>query len=334
MQNGLRLAPRVAAEFDAPAAGVFMHYVLEGVTRDIKETVGFKNADEKLCRELTARYIEQYVHEELYDFEGKNARFIYLFRRIGEDAMRIVLDMLDELKKSDFEPLDFELDMTEFGAAGVIDRIDGWEHDGKLYVRVIDYKTGKKSFRLSDVMYGRDMQMLIYLFAVNEQGAARYKRSIVPAGVLYAPARDMILSAKRSATEEALSKQREDGLKRGGLILNDPSVIEAMENGGEKRYLPVKRTKDGDFTGDSLIDSEQVGLLSGHISRMLGGAAAEILEGDVDCIPLYKSESDNACNYCDFHSVCAFDDEAGDKRRFVRKLKSAEIWETLRSRKF
>ena len=105
-----------------------------------------------------------------------------------------------------------------------------------------------------------------------------------------------------------------------------------MENGEEKRYLPVKRTKDGDITGDSLIDSEQVGLLSGHVNRMLGDAVAGILDGDIECCPLYKSDSDNACNYCDFLSVCAFDDEAGDKRRFVRKLKPAEIWETLRSR--
>jgi ATP-dependent helicase/nuclease subunit B len=167
-----------------------MHYVLEGVSREIKASVGFKNVSEKICRALTSRYIEKYVHEKLFDFDSRNARFIYLFRRLEEDVKRVVLDMLDELKNSDFEPLDFELDLSSLAEAmepegtvhlslrGSIDRVDGWEHDGKLFLRVIDYKTGKKSFGLSEIVCGRDMQMLIYLFALQKHGSARYGAEI------------------------------------------------------------------------------------------------------------------------------------------------------------
>jgi len=340
LQSGLKLNPRVTAEFDAPAAGLFMHYVLEGVTSEVKKTVGFKNTDEGLCRKLTERYIEEYVRDFLYNFEGKSTRFVYLFRLLEEEAYRIARDMLDELKNSDFEPLDFELKISELSGAaekgfdglslkGAVDRVDGWKSGGKLYLRVIDYKTGRKSFDLSDVMYGRDMQMLIYLLALQKFGHERYGAEIVPAGVLYVPARDVLLNAPRNVTEEELKKSREKELKRGGLLLNDPSVLEAMENGDERKYLPVKLTKDGKITGDSLVSQSQVGLLSKHVSKMLSGAASEILGGSIGCSPYYKSDNDNACLYCQYHAVCAFDEEAGDRRRFLRKMKAAEIWEKL-----
>jgi len=351
LQSGLRLAPRVPAEFDAPTAGIFMHYVLEGVARDIRLSVGYKNADEALCRELTARYIEQFVHEVLFDFEGKNARFIHLFRRLGDDALRIVLDMLDELKRSDFEPLDFELDFSKRGTKqgdgssacqgqadepspclvtkGIIDRVDGYKHGEKLFLRVIDYKTGKKSLNLSDVLQGRDMQMLIYLFALQKYGRERYGSEIEPAGVLYVPARDVIVKAPRNAAEEELEKMRSKDLRRGGLVLSEPFVLEAMENGEDKKYLPVKYSKDGAVTGDSLVTSEQIDLLSKHIDHMLRRAVGEILGGMIECKPYYKNANDNACVYCKFNPVCNFDEQAGDKRLFVQNMKTAEVWERL-----
>jgi len=340
LHNGLRLSPRIPAGFDAPEAGVFMHYVLEGVSRDIKAGAGFRDAGEELCRALTARYIDKYVHDALFDFEGASARFIYLFRRLETDVMRVVLDMLKEMRRSDFEPLDFELDFSELknvaekktgklSLRGVVDRVDGWERDGKLYLRVIDYKTGKKSFNLSDVLYGRNMQMLIYLFALWKYGSARYGKRIEPAGVLYVPARDFILKAPRNATEQEISELREKELRRDGLILDDPAVLKAMENSDQKKYLPIKPAKDGGYSGDSLASCDQIELLSGHVDHMLSRAVNEILDGEIGCSPFYKNSGDNACLYCEYRAVCRFDEDTGDKPRFARKLKSDEVWEAL-----
>jgi ATP-dependent helicase/nuclease subunit B len=334
LQSGLRLEPRVPAEFDAPAAGIFMHYVLEGVSRELKATVGYKNADERICRELTSRYIEKYVHEILFDFESRNARFIYLFRRLQEDVMRVILDILDELKHSDFEPLDFELNMSDLSEnqRGFIDRVDGFKHKGKLYLRVIDYKTSRKaySFSLSDVVYGRDTQMLIYLFALQKYGEARYGEQIEPAGVLYVPARDNILSAARNMPENEIEKKRVDDMRRSGLILNDPSVLEAMESGEAKRYLPVKLNKQGEMSGDSLVNATQVAAISKYVQRLLESAKDEILDGNIECRPYYRNDTDNACFYCEYHTVCGFDEDMGDRRHYVRKLNAEEIWEKLK----
>ena len=341
LQNGLKLNPRVPAAFDAPLAGVFMHYVLEEVAREIKATAGFKNAGVELCRDLTTRYIEKYIHEKLFDFEGVNARFVYLFRRLGEDVLRIVLDMLDEMKHSDFEPIGFELDLSKFQESGqereglrdgvfslkgIVDRVDGWQHGGKMYMRVIDYKTGAKSFDLSDVLRGRNMQMLIYLFALQKIGGNMYGAPIAPSGVLYVPARDVILKASRNATDEEISRLREKLMRRDGLVLNDSIVLEAMENGGAKKYLPVKTAKDGSFTGDSLVSEEQIELLSDHVEHMLGRAVEEILGGGIDRRPYYKNDRENACHFCEYRAVCRFDEDSGDRPGYARKLKTGEAW--------
>ena len=364
LKNGLRLAPRIPVGFDAPEAGVFIHYILEGVSREIQASVGLKNADEELCRSLTMRYIQQYVRGELFDFEGKNARFIYLFRRMEEDVIRIVLDMLEEMKKSDFEPLDFELDfldlcgsnrqpvangedettlrpsfsaleaggVTPLTLRGIIDRVDGWERGGKLYLRVIDYKTGKMPFNLPDILYGRNMQMLIYLFALEEYGVAKYGNNIAPAGVLYIPARVSVLNLPRNTTEEEIIKKHLNELRRSGLVLDDPFVLEAMEKGDTKTYLPV-RVKKGEITGDSLVSPDRIALLSNHIIHMLHRAAGSILDGRIECVPYYQSENSNACLYCEYLAVCAFDESSGDRRRFARKMKTSEAWEKLGERK-
>ncbi|NLA88028.1 MAG: ATP-dependent nuclease subunit B [Clostridiales bacterium] len=344
LQYGLNAKPRKPAGFDAPTAGTFMHYLLENVTRDIKNSGGFHDVTEEQCRELTDKYVDIYISDVLGNFKDKTSRFKYLFNRLVGDASFVVLDMVNELKNSDFSPLDFELEFSETGdipphlilnegaklrVKGFVDRVDGWERDSKLYLRVVDYKTGKKAFRLSDVWHGMNMQMLIYLFALHKNGSDKYKREIIPAAVLYAPARDEIIPASRNAAESEIDEIRQKKLKRSGLILSDESVVEAMEHGVSKKYLPVRLSKDGLLTGDSLAGLEQLGKLSSHIDKMLLQIAGGIRKGSIDAEPYYKNQSDNACLYCDYRTVCRFSEKDGDKRHYLKKLSTDEAWELI-----
>ena len=343
MRYGLAAMPRVPAEFDAPEAGTFMHFILENVTRDIKNTDGFINVEESVCRSLTSKYVEEYVDIFFDGLKDKSSRFKYLFFRLAKDAEEIVLEMVRELRVSKFEPIDFELSFRKDGELppilisdgmqslyvnGFVDRVDGWVHDDKLYLRVVDYKTGRKTFDISNIWHGMDMQMLIYLFALERGAGERYGREIVPAGVLYVPARDVVVSASRNATDDEIEKLRNKQIKRNGLILNDEDVISAMATDEEKKYLPVRLNKDGKAVGDSLASMERFRKLSSHIDKTLLKLASELQCGDIPANPYYRGPMDNACLYCEYWQVCHFDAEK-DRPRYLEKLKNEDAWEKI-----
>lgn len=347
LRYGLRLDEKEKAGFEAPELGSFMHYVLENVAGEIRRGSGFRAVTQEETDALVSRFTEAYIEEKLGGFGDKSPRFVYLFQRLLPSVRRIVSDMVRELSRSDFEPLDFELAFglpeglppvrlsdgeRELFIRGIADRVDGYFADGKLYLRVIDYKTGKKSFSYSDVWYGMGMQMLLYLFALEQEGRARYGHEIVPAGVLYVPARDALISASRELSDEELEKEKRKLRQRSGLILDDVAIISAMESAEEPEYLPVSIKKDGSLSSDSLADSEQFSALQAHVNRRLLSLSKALSEGSIAAFPYYRGEQDNACLYCPYAAVCRFD-PGKDRRHYLKKLGSAEFWERMEEEK-
>ncbi len=350
LQYGLKARQRETASFDAPEIGTFLHYLLENVTRQVQEKGGFAKVDEAELQRLTDLYTERFAEEELGGLGEKNARFRYLFRRLRHSAEKIIRNLAEEMAESDFVPLAFELSFSEGGdipavtvregdgtlqVGGKVDRVDGWLHEGKLYLRVVDYKTGKKAFDLADVRYGLNLQMLLYLFTLQKQGEQYFGHPIEPAGVLYMPARDVILNKSRDISPEELQHAFRSEMTRSGLVLSDPAVLRAMEHSALETpcYLPVKVKKDGSLSG-SLADAEMLGALSRHVDRQLQEILREMTAGTVDADPCCRSAEETACRFCEFASVCHFEEGRGsDRLRYIRPVTGEEFWAELRGEK-
>ena len=348
MEYGLKAQPRTPAAFDAPQIGTFLHYLLERVTRDVLSLGGFAQVGEETLHALVRTYIDEYVQRELRNFQNRNARFRYLFARLRNLAYAVVDQAAEELRHSDFVPLAFELSFGdgpgkdlpsvvisepdgELRVGGKVDRVDGWLKDGKLFLRVVDYKSGKKSFDLSAVRMGLDIQMLLYLFTLQKTGAAHFGEAIEPAGVLYLPARDDILSAERNIPPEKLQSEREKQLRRSGLLLAEPQVLQAMEHEAltEPRYLPLRVNKSGNLSG-SLASAVQLGKLAQYVERLLHDIAREIRQGNIDADPCCHTEEDRHCRYCDWASACHFQDgRDGDHLNYILPVKPEEFWQSL-----
>ena len=346
MEYGLRARPREPAAFDAPQIGTFLHFLLENVTRDVLAQGGFARVDEEALHALVRHYIDQYVAQELHNFQEKNARFRYLFARLRNTAYAVIDQVAEELRHSDFIPLEFELSFGDHGAlpsvvvsepdaelriGGKVDRVDGWVKDGKLYLRVVDYKSGRKKFDLASVRMGLDIQMLLYLFTLQKEGKAYFGKEIEPAGVLYLPARDDILSAERNIPADKLQGEREKQLKRSGLLLAEPEVLQAMEHEAlrEPHYLPLRVGRDGSLSG-SIASAARLGKLGQYVETLLHQIADEVRQGNIDADPCCHSEDDSFCKYCDWADACHFQDgRDGDHLHYILPVKAEEFWKML-----
>lgn len=342
MRYALKAQPRQRFDFDAPQYGTFVHAVLEEVLR-----AWDKSKTDQETRELTRRAMERYLAEDLGGLEDKTPRFAYLFRRLWRTVERVVDNVTQELRRSDFTPIAFELgfgkgkdlppvelklDGFTVSLSGFVDRVDGWEHNGKLYLRVVDYKTGRKAFDFTDIFNGIGLQMLLYLFTLKDQGEGYFGQEVVPAGVLYIPAREAIATGSWDMTEAQRQAQVDKALTRQGLLLEDPDVVAAMEDpGGEQnRFLPIRVKKDGSFSSDSLASLERLGKLSAHVDHILTQVAQELKAGTVAADPYWRGGEHNACLWCPYHAACQFEEGVGgDCRRWRGTMSAQEFWETL-----
>ena len=209
-----------------------------------------------------------------------------------------------------------------------MDRVDIMRKNDKAYVRIIDYKTGSKDFSLSDVLYGLNMQMLIYLFTIWQNGKERYG-DIVPCGVLYMPAVRPIADVDRNADEAEAESDRKSILKMKGILLDDPEVIFGMEAEAKGIFIPASIKADGSFSSVSKVASlEQLGLLKRHIENLLYKLADTLYGGDIAAVPI-KGGTNDPCRYCDYRAVCGFEEGKSSVRNLV-KFKDHELFEMMK----
>ena len=183
--------------------------------------------------------LDSYYNSELGGDYGKTKRFKALFGNIAQTVAEVLVHLQEELAQSDFVPKDFEYsispdgnqkpkkittaDGTEIYFIGSVDRIDTYTNGDKTYVRVIDYKSGAKTFSFDDLLYGVNMQMLLYLFTLTD-GKGKYGNSI-PAGVLYMPARDADSSLSRCPDSAEISELKNKNYKMSGIVLENDEVL-------------------------------------------------------------------------------------------------------------
>lgn len=340
MRYGMRAAPRRAARLDALESGNFTHFLLENAMREVWERGGFDRISAKERRELSKRLTQEYVTSVFQGGAG-GKRLLYLTGRLRRICDRILDNIAEEFSVSGFRPIDFELSFGPGGSlpaipvtdrvelTGKIDRVDGYVRDGKLYIRVVDYKSGLHSFSLSDIYSGIGMQLLIYLFALAKDGSARYSMETLPAGAVYMPVRDAVASGRRDEDGDELQKKLDKLLSRSGLLLDDPEVLSAMEAENRGRFIPVRLKSDGSAGARSSVASlEQLGRLSRHVDGVLKKMAGAVLSGEITPNPCSRGLGAVSCDHCDYRQACLFDARLS-RPRYLPRLSRDEFFSLL-----
>ena len=119
-------------------------------------------------------------------------------------------------------------------------------------------------------------------------------------------------------------------LRRSGLVLDDEEMIRAWEKDPEQMYIPLKKMKNGGWNAESIASAGQMGKLYRHVRRTIASMASELRAGAIEADPYFRSQSDRACENCDFFKACRFTEgEGGENSRCLKKLKADEVWKLM-----
>lgn len=303
---GMNLQKKRLAKLDAIETGNFIHAALNYAFEH-----GPNGTDEEL-EEILKAFAEAYF-KNLFGDEpleaGQKKHFEELLRRV----LRLLKMFREELKNTKFEPFAYELEVSyENGVrpvripyedgyvtmVGKIDRVDIYERNGEKFVRVIDYKSGRKSFSIEELFYGLDIQMLVYLYALHQNGASVFGSNPSVAGCMYVNVNPATVKINRNEGMTSAEKKLEETKKRSGIFLNDADVLRAMDPERRGKYIPVK---ENDLK--SLATAEEFGKIFLKIQSLLKTMAKETSSGNIYKNPVIHGLVD-ACEYCDYAEYC------------------------------
>jgi ATP-dependent helicase/nuclease subunit B len=350
LSQGLRLQERVEYKLEAPDLGQFFHAALKlfGERVNSKNMTWGQLSDEE-CKALSSEVVDLLAPRLQSEILLSSARSRYLTGKLRSIVQRATQTLCEHSRRGQFQPVGLELSFGPDGAipaatfklqdgsemllSGRIDRIDAVERDGVIYLRVIDYKSGRVTIDLSDIYHSLKLQLLAYLDVAMAHAQNLLGRDVMPGAILYFRINDPIIKTKGEVpAEDEIEKKLLQEMRMTGMVLADQNVIKMMDRqfGPDSDLLPVRIKKDGGFTAHSaVLTQEQFELLRVYLKTQLISAGNDIIDGVVDIAPL-RQGSVRSCRYCPFKPVCQFDILIeGNTYRNITAAERDTIWRKL-----
>lgn len=346
---GLGLYPREEFQLRPVDVGTLYHHLLAAVMQRLLE----QDCD---WAALSAEEVEPLIADVLGDLVANDAdwralladsaRNAYAREKMVSVVRQSILDMSDSFARGQFRPVAFELDFgmkhRENGAGlapveielpdgrtvslrGQIDRIDAACGIDSDFVRVVDYKMQNKTLHLSDIYYGLNWQLPLYLDALLQNGSKRGRR-LSPAGMFYIPVQEIVKSVKTAG-------EAGEGLKLQGLAVLDMEALVLAERdfeaGSHAQTMQVHLKKDMTFGRHTLgLSAAEYRLVQHALRQMVAGRLGEMLSGDIRQRPV-APQGRPVCEYCDYYPVCALDLAVESDVRPMENLPQQEIMARL-----
>ncbi len=224
---GLKLAQRQIYEIDASDIGNVYHRVIEIFSMNMKESgYDFRTITKEQSDELLDKSIEMIALDEGNEIFVSNRRNEYLLGKIKEVSAKSIWAIKEHVKAGNFNPKDFEITYSQ----GRIDRIDTFIEDETVYVKIIDYKSGKKTFDIEEVLAGLQMQLIYYTGAAIDIEKAKQKdKEVLPAGALYFNIKSPYIDRSKITDEEDLKNKLLKEYKMTGMVNSDDNVVGNMD---------------------------------------------------------------------------------------------------------
>lgn len=332
LQYGIALNEREKYGFESVDMGNIFHSVLAAFGDKLLEE-GYtwfdfpKEVGERLVAETLESYATGYGETVLYS----SKRNEYMITRMQRILNRTVQTLQYQLSQGSFKPENFEMSFqmaTDLESVNImlseeermhligrIDRVDTCEQEDKIYVKVIDYKSGTRKFDLAALYYGLQLQLVVYMnAAVETQKQKHPDKEVIPAAMLYYHVDDPMTEVEKGHPDpQEIQDAILDELKMTGMVSDEDAVIQMLDKEfmDKSQIVPVAKKKDGSFTAaSSVLSKEEFGLVSDYVNHKIKELGTSMLAGEIALNP-YEQSKGNACTYCAYRSVCGFDRKLG-----------------------
>lgn len=357
LQYGMELSERENYEFESVDLGNVFHLVLEAFGNkladkklkwtDFSEAQGAEILEEVLL-DITSRYGESVLYQD--------ARTSFQINRIRRILHRAIFNMQYQLKKSKYHPKALEvhfqstisLDDLKIEAPesenennqmiikGTIDRIDTYEEEDKLYVKIVDYKSRDKKIDLIQLYQGTQLQLVVYLDqAILQQQKKNPDKKVKAGAAFYYPLIDPMMELDQNSENEEQAKLEYERwlhkqLRMSGKFVDSPEIISGLDNSGsdESDVIKLKKNKDGALSSTSDGISEQdLSVLMDYANWKVKELGKSMTIGEKSVSPINK----DVCKYCSFSEICNFDPRIkGYELSDVQVTKGAEALDLMK----
>lgn len=324
LNYGLALTERKEYSIEAVDLGNLYHGAIELFSKRLEEGgFDYRTMPDDLRRELVHLCVEEVTRDYGNTVLLSSARNAYIIKRLERVVGRTVWALAEQIRRGKFSPKYYELSIQN----GRIDRVDVYDEDENVYIRIIDYKSGNKIFDISDVYDDLQMQLLLYMNEVLEGEKLKDpEKNVIPAAVCYYHIKDPIINKGEELLEQ---------FQMSGLINSSEEVIEAMDSGleGKSIVVPISRKGGKLYKHANLVAQEDFQLLMKHVQKSAAKLNSRIAGGDIGINP-YKKKNQTSCDYCPYISVCGFDPKIPSYRyRKIGQLKPEDVWKKIKEEK-
>ncbi len=350
IRYGLRPQERKVYEVAAPDIGELFHSCLSSYAAELdNENLDWRTLDKCDSDRLVDKVMDRLVPIQGEGIFISSPRYQHLAQRLQRISRRAAWVLTQQLQQGEFQPCHFEVgfgpgqmfpaievglgDGRKMSLEGRIDRVDLLENEDGTFVKIIDYKSGRADFQLSDIYHGLSLQLIVYLLAVMAGAEGLAKGEIQPGCVFYFKIDDPLVEANPDIIA-TVERQIARKFKLKGLMLADTRLVNCLDKDlgtGSSEIIPAGIKKDGDFTkASSVVSARDLQALLSHVRGLLTQIGREINSGRVRINPV-KIGQHTACRYCSYQGICQFDRRLDDNRyRILPRYSREEVLERIR----
>lgn len=237
----------------------------------------------------------QYIKE--HDLSNKEQ---VLLEFIKKDFQKLLEEFQELMENTAFKDFKYEMKIEkkiskdiDIIFKGIVDKIMFYQNMNDTYYAVIDYKTYDKKINLNNLIYGMDMQLVIYTYLIGESNLFT---NPVFAGMFY----QKVLSTTRSSQEK-------DDIRLLGYTTDNIDILEKLDKNYTKSKL-IKGLTYNESTGfgaySKVLSDNELYNLNKLVKKITDEKIDNILNAEFSINPKNINKENVSCKFCKYKDLC------------------------------